>query len=315
MRWVRRILVGLLILAVVIVCFGFFLVRRSFPQVDGEIEAAGLEGPVEIVRDGEGIPHIYAGNEHDLFFAQGYVHAQDRFWQMDFWRHIGAGRLSEMFGDSQVDTDLFLRSLDFTGLAEQELAMLDTGQRAILEAYADGVNAFVGSRSPSQISLEYSILPLQASGYEIEPWTPINTLTWAKVMSWDLSWNMLEEIDRAVLSEGMPVERVEQLYPDYPSEHPVIVATDEAATTESPTTALPKDAMAALGSAGARARDVWAITGGGSAGIGSNNWVVGGSHTESGLPILANDPHLAIQMPSIWYQNALHCTDPADACP
>ena len=315
MRWVRRILVGLLILAVVIACFGFFLVRRSFPQVDGEIEAAGLQGLVEIVRDGEGIPHIYAGNEHDLFFAQGYVHAQDRFWQMDFWRHIGAGRLSEMFGDSQVDTDLFLRSLDFTGLAEQELAMLDTGQRAILEAYADGVNAFVGSRSPSQISLEYSILPLQASGYEIEPWTPINTLTWAKVMSWDLSWNMLEEIDRAVLSEGMPVERVEQLYPEYPSEHPVIIAADQATTTESPTAALPKDAMAALGSAGARARDVWAITGGGSAGIGSNNWVLGGSHTESGLPILANDPHLAIQMPSIWYQNALHCTDPADACP
>lgn len=300
MRWVRRILLGLLLLAVVIAIFGFFLVRRSFPQVDGEIEAAGLDGQVEIVRDGEGIPHIYAGSEHDLFFAQGYVHAQDRFWQMDFWRHIGAGRLSEMFGGGQVDTDLFLRSLDFTGLAEQELAMLDPGQRAILEAYADGVNAFVGSRSPSQISLEYSILSLQASGYVIEPWTPVNTLTWAKVMSWDLSWNMLEEIDRAVLSQALPVERVEQLYPDYPSEHPVIVATSQTTTAESPSAGLPVGAMAALGSAGARAMDVWAITGGGSAGIGSNNWVVGGSHTESGLPILANDPHLSIQMPSIW---------------
>ena len=157
MRWLRRILVGLLVLVAVIAIFGFFLVRRSFPRIEGEIAAAGLTGEVEIVRDGDGVPHVYASNERDLFFAQGYVHAQDRFWQMDFWRHIGAGRLSEMFGDSQVETDLFLRSLDFTGLAEQELEMLDSGQRAILDAYAEGVNAYVESRSPSQISLEHLI--------------------------------------------------------------------------------------------------------------------------------------------------------------
>ncbi len=315
MRWVRRILVGLLVLAVVIVIFGFFLVRRPFPQVDGDLAAAGLGSPVEVIRDADGVPHIYAGSEHDLFFAQGFVHAQDRFWQMDFWRHIGAARLSEMFGDSQVDTDLFLRSLDFTGLAEQELEMLDGGQRAILEAYAEGVNAYLESRSPSQVSLEYAILPLQASGYEIEPWTPVNTLTWAKVMSWDLSWNMLQEIDRAVLSAGLSVERVDQLYPDYPEDHPVIVDSDRAATADSAAPTLPEGARVALGSAATRARDVWAITGGGFAGIGSNNWVVGGSHTETGMPVLANDPHLSIQMPSIWYQNGLHCIETSDDCP
>ncbi len=192
MRWVRRILVGLLVLAVVIAGFGFFLVRRSFPQVDGVLEVACLERRVEVIRDFDGVPHIYAETEHDLFFAQGYVHAQDRFWQMDFWRHIGAGRLSEMFGDSQVETDLFLRSLDFTGLAEQELEAMPAEHRAILESYAEGVNAYIGDRTPSQISLEYAILPLQASGYVIEPWAPVNTLTWGKVMSWDLSWNMLQ---------------------------------------------------------------------------------------------------------------------------
>ena len=197
MRWLRRILVGLFVLVVTIAVFGFILVRRSFPQVDGEIEVPGLEDSVEIIRDAEGVPHIYAGTERDLFFAQGYAHAQDRFWQMDFWRHIGAGRLSEMFGESQIETDLFLRSLDFTGIAEEELAMMPAEHRAILEAYSDGVNAYVESRSPSQISLEYAILPLQASGYEIEPWSPINTLTWGKVMSWDLSGNLLQEIDRA----------------------------------------------------------------------------------------------------------------------
>jgi len=103
---------------------------------------------------------------------------------MDFWRHIGAARLSEMFGDGQVETDLFLRSLDFTGLAEQEYEAMPDEYREILEAYADGVNAFLEGRSPASISFEYAILPLQASGYEIEPWTPINTLTWGKVMSW-----------------------------------------------------------------------------------------------------------------------------------
>jgi penicillin amidase len=309
------LLVGLLLLVVVITIFGFFLVRRSFPQVVGEIKAAGLEGQVEIVRDGDGIPHIFASNEHDLFFAQGYVHAQDRFWQMDFWRHIGAGRLSEMFGGSQVDTDLFLRSLGFTRLAEQELENLDPGERAILDDYADGVNSYVESRSASQISLEYAILPLQASGYAIEPWTPVNTLTWAKVMAWDLSWNMLQEIDRAVLSAGLPVERVDQLYPDYPEEHPVIVPAGQVTANTDPVGGLPAAALSALADSGERARGVWDLTGGGWAGIGSNNWVVGGSHTESGLPVLANDPHLAIQMPSIWYQNGLHCTEAAADCP
>ncbi|MGH8951266.1 MAG: penicillin acylase family protein [Acidimicrobiia bacterium] len=315
MRWVRRILIVILVLAVGLAVFGFFLVRRSFPQVEGELEVAGLEEQVEVVRDADGVPHIFAGTSHDLFFAQGYVHAQDRFWQMDFWRHIGAGRLAEMFGDSQVETDMFLRSLDFTGLAEQELAMLDEEHRGVLEAYAAGVNAYLDTHSPSQISLEYGILPLQASGYEIEPWTPINTLTWGKVMSWDLSWNLLQEVDRATLSIDHPMETIEQLYPAYPESNPVIVPSDQATSAEPSRPAIPGGAVTALADAGDRARAAWNLTGGGFAGIGSNNWVIGGSHTESGLPVLANDPHLAIQMPSIWYQNGLHCTEATDECP
>ncbi|HSK07386.1 MAG TPA: penicillin acylase family protein, partial [Acidimicrobiia bacterium] len=285
-----------------------FLIRRPFPQVAGELEVAGLDARVDIVRDVDGVPHIYAETEHDLFFAQGYVHAQDRFWQMDFWRHIGAGRLSEMFGGSQVETDMFLRSLDFTGLAQEELEDLPGEHKAVLESYADGVNAYIAGRSPSRISLEYSILPLQASGYEIEPWAPVHTLTWGKVMSWDLSWNMLQEIDRANLSIDLPAERVAQLYPAYPEGHPVIVPSDQRVAGSASVDPLDPGALSALGDAGGRARAVREVTGGGFAGIGSNNWVVGGTRTETGLPILANDPHLAIQMPSIWYQNGLHCT-------
>ena len=316
MRWVRRILVFLLVLAIGIGVFGFFMVRRSFPQTDGEIQVAGLGNQVEVVRDVDGVPHIYAETAHDLFFAQGYAHAQDRFWQMDFWRHIGGGRLAEMFGEDQVEADMFLRSLDFTGIAEQELAEMPAEHREILEAYANGVNAYISDRSPSQISLEYAILPLQSSGYAIEPWTPVHSLTWAKVMSWDLSWNMLQEIDRATLSATLPVERVEQLYPDFPEDKPVIVPSDQAPTahTTQPAMELTAGPLTALLSAADRARSVWELTGGGFSGIGSNNWVVGGSHTETGLPILANDPHLAIQMPSIWYLNGLHCTARGGDC-
>ena len=315
MRWVRRILVLLLVLIVALGVFGVFLVRRSFPRINGEIEVAGLSSTVEVIRDPDGVPHIYATTTHDLFFAQGYVHAQDRFWQMDFWRHIGAGRLSEMFGDSQVDSDMFLRSLDFTGLAEQEVAALSDEDRAVLEAYAEGVNAYLADRSPSQISLEYAILALQNSEYEIEAWTPVNTLTWAKVMSWDLSWNMLQEVDRATLSADFPVERIEQLYPDYPQDHPVIVPSDQAPTAQAPAMTMSAGSLTALANAAERARSVWDLTGGGFSGIGSNNWVVGGSRTESGLPILANDPHLSIQMPSIWYLNGLHCLETTPGCP
>jgi penicillin amidase len=177
------------------------------------------------------------------------------------------------------------------------------------------VNSFLESRSPSEISLEYAILPLQSSGYEIEPWDPIHTLTWGKVMSWDLSWNMLQEIDRATLSGILPAERVSQLYPSYPEDHPVIVSAEQAEAARRSTAELPGEALTALASAGDRVRDVWTVTGGGMGGIGSNNWVVGGSHTESGLPVLANDPHLAIQMPSIWLQNGLHCIETSSSCP
>src|SRR5688572_3404060 len=171
----------------------------SFPQIDGEIQVDGLESPVNIYRDAMGIPHIYADTSHDLFFAQGYVHAQERFWQMDAWRHIGSGRLSEMFGGGQAETDAFLRTLGWRQTAEAEWANLGPESRAILEAYTDGVNAYLKDHSDTALSLEYAVLGLLSPKYEIEPWTPIHSLTWGKAMAWDLRGNMDEEIQRAVL--------------------------------------------------------------------------------------------------------------------
>ena len=314
MRWLKRLFILLLILGVAIGIFGFYTVRRSFPTVQGELTINGLQDRVEVIRDDWGVPHIYATTPHDLFLAQGYTHAQERFWQMDFWRHIGSGRLAEMFGTSQVDADKFLRSLGLVELAEQELANMEPEVREVLEWYAEGVNAYLDSHSGSQISLEYAILPLQNSSYEIEPWTPINTITWAKMMAWDLGGNMRSEIARAVMSSDLSIERVEQLYPAYPEDHPVIVPADQTASISAPVAAIPKAAIPALVSAGIAANEIWALTGGGFEGIGSNNWVIGGSLTDSGKPLLANDPHLSIQMPSIWFANGLHCVGDDLAC-
>ncbi len=305
----------LVIVAVVLGVAGVVLVRRPFPQVEGELTVTGLQDRVEVLRDRWGIPHIYATNAHDLFFAQGFTHAQERFWQMDFWRHIGQGRLSEMFGSSQIGTDQFLRSLGFADLAEEELATLDPGAREVLEWYAEGVNAYLADRGKTAVSLEYTVLALQNPSYQIEPWDPVDTLTWGKVMSWDLSGNMRAELTRALLARDLPLERVEQLYPPYPSEHPVIIPTGARSAAAADPPLVPEHAMAALLSAKQGAEALWALTGGGFEGIGSNNWVVDGSRTGSGGPLLANDPHLAIQMPSIWFANGLHCVSDSPDCP
>ncbi len=196
---------------------------KSFPQIDGEIQLEGLDAPVSIYRDSMGIPHIYASTQHDLFFAQGYVHAQDRFWQMDAWRHIGSGTLSEMFGEGQVETDAFLRTLGWKQTAEAEYAQLDPTSKTILEAYVEGVNAYIKDREPTELSLEYAILGLLSPDYKIEPWTPVNSLTWGKAMAWDLRGNMGDEIERAVLSKTLTPEQLAELYPPYPEDHPVIV--------------------------------------------------------------------------------------------
>lgn len=315
MLWVKRIGILLLLLILGVTALAVYTVRNSFPQVRGELEVGGLRQPVEILRDELGVPHLYATNSYDLFFAQGYTHAQDRFFQMDFWRHIGSGRLSEMFGNSQVDTDMFLRSLGWERLAQEEWATAEGPGREVLAAYADGVNAYLETNDGPEVSLEYAILGLQNSEYEIEPWSPIHSLTWAKVMSWDLSGNMRSEIARAVLGRTLSPDQVEQLFPTFPADKPVIVESDQRVHSAAKTVAVPEGAIRPLVDAGRAAHELWEITGGGFEGIGSNNWVVSGELTASGMPLLANDTHLAPQMPSIWYENGLHCTGDAEDCP
>ncbi len=326
-KYLGRIGIGALIIALIAGAGGAFYFKsylpktvapRSFPQIDGEIRLDGLDGAVDIYRDNMGIPHIYAASTQDLYFAQGYVHAQERFWQMDAWRHIGSGRLSEMFGSGQVETDTFLRTLGWRVTAEKEWEGMGTESRAILQSYTDGVNAYLKDHNGDAVSLEYAILGLLSPDYKIQPWEPVNSLTWGKAMAWDLRGNMDEEIERAVLLKTLTPEQVSQLFPDYPKDHPVIVNSigegTSASTTESYASAvnIPDETLAAIEH---NASLLDPMLGPLSDGIGSNSWAVSGALTDTGKPLLANDPHLGIQMPSIWYQMDMHCMPKSDQCP
>ncbi len=321
---VGRILIGIVILALVAGAGGAFYFKsylpntvapKSFPQIDGEIKVDGLNGTVDIYRDNMGIPHVYATTSHDLFFAQGYIHAQERFWQMDAWRHIGSGRLSEMFGSAQADTDAFLRTLGWRQTAEAEWEQLGPDSKAILQAYTDGVNAYLKDHSDTALSLEYAILGLLSPNYEIEAWTPIHSLTWGKAMAWDLRGNMGEEIERAVLLKTLTPEQVAQLFPAYPDDHPVIVNKIGEGPTMTPAFHESEVAVETLSAVEQNVALLDEFLGPWNDGIGSNSWAVSGELSNTGMPLLANDPHLGIQMPSIWFQIGLHCIEKNDDCP
>ncbi|MGB7093565.1 MAG: penicillin acylase family protein, partial [Anaerolineales bacterium] len=319
----RRIVIGVLMLilavSVLLLVLIPYNITRSFPQTEGEIQVPGLDTPVEVYRDSYGVPHIYASSAHDLFFTQGYVHAQDRFWQMDFWRHIGSGRLSEMFGDSLLENDQILRTLGFARVAQVELESLDPTSMSILESYSAGVNAYLDQHQGADLSLEYLVLKMINADYQPEPWQPLHSMTWAKVMAWDLGGNMDDEIEKALLLGALTPEQVADLVPPYPEDKPVIVpgfqanadlaAEQDAAETQveylSNLSLIVKDKLENLDQ----------VLGPRGIGIGSNSWAISGSRTATGMPLLANDPHLGAQIPAIWYEVGLHCTQRGEACP
>ncbi len=298
----RRLPVLLVVIFIVLVlaigALGFITVRRSFPQTDGVIEIPGLDAVVEVYRDSFGIPHIYASTEHDLFMAQGFIHSQDRFWQMEFSRRIGAGRLSEILGRSALDNDAFIRTLGWRRVAALEIELLTSEERADLEAYAEGVNTYINTNQ-GQLGLEFTILGLTGVKFEPEPWTPIDSLTWGKVMAWDLGGNMDSELARANIAARLGTPAVNTLMPPYSDDFPIIVPH---LLTGSTIQAVP-DAVF----------DTHFLGSGDD--IGSNSWVLSGKLTQTGTPILANDPHLGIQMPSIWYEIGLHCEPVSPQCP
>ncbi|MFH8800516.1 penicillin acylase family protein [Streptomyces sp. NPDC017936] len=226
-----RLLVLVLVLAVIGgIAFGAYwsisTVRASFPQTKGSLTLQGLSGPVDVKRDGYGIPQIYASTDEDLFMAQGYVQAQDRFYEMDVRRHMTSGRLSEMFGKSQIDNDEFLRTLGWDRVAEEEYETeLSDSTKKYLQAYAKGVNAYLAGKGAEEISLEYAALGF-TNDYEPAQWTPVDSVSWLKAMAWDLRGNMQDEIDRALLTSRLGPQQIAELYPQYPYDRNQAIVQD-----------------------------------------------------------------------------------------
>ena len=284
MRWPARVIAALVVLIAIIVGAGYVWLRGSLPQIDGRIEVAGLSGPIEIVRDRNDIPHIFARSAIDAQFGLGFVHAQDRLWQMEMNRRIGAARLSEVVGDAGLTIDRFLRTLGIYRHAERTFDNLDIETRAGLEAYAAGVNAFLETRGgffgiSAPLPPEFLILR-----HTPEPWRPADSLVWIKMMAWDLSGNWGGELLRARMARRLTPRQIDELYPPYPEDG--IVALDEYASLLGD---LPLDALQAALPAPPNPNN------------GSNNWVLSGERTATGKPLLANDPHLGLGAPSLWY--------------
>ena len=322
MKRLRKILVVFVVILGIAVVglggYGYAAVRASWPQTSGELIVSGLDGQVQIIRDAQGIPQIYANTDHDLMFAQGYAHAQDRFWEMDFHRHITSGRLSELFGADQLETDKFLRTMGWRRIAEQELQLLSPETVKLLQDYADGVNAWLTDNgSGKDLSLEYAILGLQLKDYVPERWTPADSVAWLKAMAWDLRGNLDEELDRTTAAAAVGVDRAEELYPEYPFSRNAPIVTQGGVRGY---TVFDQNAPALLNTSAVMQRITAMIEqmptyfGRKVEGIGSNSWVVSGKFTTTGMPLLANDPHLSAQMPSIWTQVGLHCNELNSAC-
>lgn len=263
------------------------LARGRWPRTQGKLSAPGLEGPVEIIRDTWGVPHIFAKNETDLFFAQGYVQAQDRLWQMEMSRQISNGTLATMLGPNGVPVDRFLRTLGLRRAAERGWSQVTGDARAFAEAFCAGVNA----------RMKAEPLPLECSifGVTPEPWTPVDTLTRGNMLAYALGGNHRLELFRAQLLAEVGEELTAMILPSHGPQSPLIV---------------PPESMNLRGLAGVTKLEgldaVDEVMGDPNIVSGSNNWVVHGQRTASGKPLLANDVHIGLALPSTWYETGLH---------
>lgn len=299
MRLQRRFIgwIALLVLVVVVLggSGGYLWLCRSLPQTSGDIRVRGISGPVTIVRDRDGVAHITGTTDADAVFGLGFVHAQERLWQMEVQRRIGHARLSEIFGATTLQTDKFLRTLGVARAARSALERLDSETLAWLEAYTAGVNAFLATNPV--LPPEFLIL-----GVQPEPWQPIDSLVWAKMMAWDLGGNWSNELMRATLIAKIGPEDAPFLMPPYTADGPLIMSAagvvSPATAADTPHTPLkPETTLRMLD----LAQELQFLNRIGDQLAGSNNWVIGGSRTASGKPLLVNDPHLANRIPSIWY--------------
>jgi penicillin G amidase len=275
---IRKVLVGLAALLLVLACGFYLYLRSSLPQTSGRLGVTGPKDAISIARDADGIPTITAQDDDDVAFGLGFVHAQDRLFQMELQRRYAAGRLAEIFGLDAVPTDKQMRVLGLYRAAEAEIPYLSPEVNRAFRAYAAGVNTFLAQHHGA-LPLEFLLLHFRP-----EPWHEADSLVWGKLMAFQLDGNYRGELLRAQMARTIPPADMAFLYPEYPKDAPITLAM-----------MLPFYRRLALG----RLYDLLPPTAGPH--YASNNWVVDGKHSQSGKPLLANDPHLAFGAPGFWY--------------
>lgn len=309
MKIIRALLSGLFALALIYVLnnkfgdvppFGKFLnpfngfwtnAESKIQDPERNLTIKGLIGKVEIRFDRQMIPHIFAENDHDLYFAQGYITAKDRLWQMDFQTRFAAGRLSEVVGPKALELDRYQRRMGMSFGAENmiEVTMKNPEVRAILNAYSDGVNAYIRSLKPADYPIEFKLL-----NYEPEEWKPLHSALLLKLMSATLAGGSNEFYMNNILEKYGP-EITKDLFPDYPFREDPIIPEGTKWDFNALTKPLVPEMNEIKTSYNIKTREI-------EEGIGSNNWALSGEKTASGYPLLANDPHLDLTLPAIWYQ-------------
>jgi penicillin amidase len=276
-------IVAITIVLIAVIYFGAnAYIARSLPKTEGEIQLSRLKEKVEIIRDKDGVPHIRAKNDHDLYMAQGYVQAQDRLFQMDLSRRQASGELSEVVGSAAIDKDKYFRALGLRRAAVASYDQYSNQAKDTLNWFAEGVNAFIKELD------EYGKWPIEFKllGYKPKEWTPTDSLTIGKYMAFDLGGHWEDQAFRYYLLQNFSEEKAYDLFPSYPKDAPYIISKDTLNLEKSFASAvIPHEFN------------------------GSNNWVVSGEKTKSGKPILADDPHLSLSTPSIWYQMHLKGPD------
>lgn len=303
LKWLGRAWVALVCL--VLVAGGVLMVQmqRSLPKLDGHLALPGLQAAVQVSRDGADVVHIQATNAQDAWRALGFVHAQERGWQMEFNRRLMRGELSEILGAATLGTDKLMRTLGIVQAAQAQLAGLSPATRQALQAYSEGVNAAHASGAAGR-SPEFLLLGTKAGGQGGLAWTPEDSVGWSLMMALDLGGNWGTEAARFSLAQVLSTEQLWQLMPPYKGEQPatrVDLATLYRELGAYASSAAPQAAAKPEQTALATWSNDWVQGVGTLDGKGSNNWVVPGSRTTSGKPLLANDPHLALSNPAIWY--------------
>ncbi|MGE0429777.1 MAG: penicillin acylase family protein [Hydrogenophaga sp.] len=323
MRWFRRLAALLGFALVLLVALAAFYVQRSLPQTSGSLSLPGLVAPVKVQRDASDVTHILASRPQDAWMAMGYVHAQERGWQLEFNRRVMRGTLSEVLGPATLETDRLMRTLGIREAARAQFEGLPADAQLALKAYSAGINAFF-AQGDQALTPEFLLLGIDPSGQARagKYWDPLDSVGWSIMMALDLGANWGNEFARLSALRVLDTQALWELFPPYPGEQPAASADlatvyrdlgvyrQGAVTTSAAPVApsgrnLREGFLARIGAD----LDLWTQGLGDVEGKGSNNWVVAGSRSATGKPLLANDPHLGLSAPAIWYFARLQAPD------